>query len=223
MVNRFRKLIFIVITIALNSMIFPACSYGMVRDDLAVEGLTENVKENLLYNTGLRNCQMDALKAGEPCELLVTPQWVAVGTTDYKVGVFDLNGEVLYTFRFTTTGQYELFYDSETNGLAMHIYRQGAYFYFDEQGQLMKLSDVDCPQESLQGSYETDEQGNRYELKQYRTIKDFWLYQYGQLVQKGENEKVFLESKFYIDPAPIALFLIMGFGGVGAYIGNKKL
>lgn len=198
----------------------PCC--GMDTSEIVIEGMTEEDAERSLIATGLRKSDLNVLKRGEPTTLLVTPFWIAVGTENHVVGVFDVDGNLLYIIRFTTNGKYALYYDQRENGLVIEIYRNGEYYYLNEEGKLRKISSRDCPQTGLEESHETDIRGNQYAIERESRIGDFYLYRYAQVIQRGNDDNVMIEFRYYINMLRIYVLLCMLGGGLGAYILKAK-
>lgn len=216
--RRIRKVIFI---IAISVLIMQSTCYGMNMSSIEIQGMTESQAEESLRAVNFRKGNLEDLKKSEPRELLVTPFWIAIGTNDCMVGVYNLDGELLYSLRFTTNGQYSLYYNQEEDSLVIKMWRSGTYYYFDVGGEILKIVSRDCPQEGLFDSFKVDGEGNQYTIEKNSKLKDFYLYRYSQVVQHGNEEKIILECRYHLDIMSLFVFIMILVGGFGTLILQK--
>lgn len=213
-----RNLRFMIVMAFLLTLLLAGRCYGMDERIFIIEGMTKEDAEQRLKSVSFRASNLETLKEGKPIELLVAPFWVAVGTNNYVIGVFNTEGNLLYSLRFNTNGQYSLYYDSKTDGLVVKMARSGTYYYFDKAGNVIKMAGREHPQIGLEDSYETDGIGNRYTIEKMSNAKDFYLCRYAQVIQNGNEEKVILECRYFLDIKLIAVLVVILLGGIGGYI-----
>ncbi len=74
-------------------------------------------------------------------QLLVTEKWIAIGTENKMVGVYNTDGSYKYSIAFTIDGLYYISYNKEMDCLTVYVAKANTYFSFDDKGQLIQMEE----------------------------------------------------------------------------------
>lgn len=178
-----------------------------------IAGITDEEAKERFYRVSLRNCEIEELKGSPIKTLVVGNEWVAIGTNENTVGIFDLDGKFIYGVRFNTDGAYELYTDRQKENLIIFIVRNSTAFSYDNKGNIVMVKAAES-ESDLAGTVsrnKTDSMGNSYELQQERGIKRAFARGYSKVNKKNLHDDViiFYESGYSVSWLKITIIIII--------------
>ncbi len=142
MVNNFRR-----IKQCLLRLFFVCCflKVNMISSyaEISLIGLTEEEAKQHNIWAAPRKIREELLYQKPVRDVLVTEQWVAIEVERNMVGVYDLQGNYLYSVAITSDGGCLLYYDREMDRLIVVVSRTQIGYSFDSSGELVQMESWD--------------------------------------------------------------------------------
>lgn len=128
-------------------------------------------------------------------QLLVTEKWIAIGTENKMVGVYNTDGSYKYSIAFTIDGLYYISYNKENDWLTVYVAKVGTYFSFDDKGQLIQMEGRKRTLKLFIPEL-VDADGSEYYLSTGNKLLDKVCFGYPKVMKKDTSglESVFWDS-----------------------------
>jgi len=154
--------------------------------DISKEDAARQFKEN-----AIQKCSSHEVRNAPINQILVADRWIAIGTKEKHVLVLDLEGSPKYSFRFSTSGGYLLYFDKSIDGLVLYIPRSSIYYTFNDAGDIIRVEGYTNRGKPYEDSRERkyDSEGNRYSLATSGGIGNKVFRQYSKIQKEDRNHK----------------------------------
>ena len=108
--------------------------YADSQNTITLVNLTEEEARKKYILVAPRMVRKELLEKKLIEQIIVSEDWIAIGTESKVVGVFDTNGCYKYSIAFSADGIYYISYDEAKECLTVFIANGGTYFSFNEKG-----------------------------------------------------------------------------------------